>query len=74
MEPATLPQHIASVCVKAARDFGLVLSGIDLRETSEGEYYCFEVNGFPGFDYYERRTGQPISAALAEHLSSSTFL
>jgi len=72
MEPATLPQQVASVCVKAAREFGLLLSGIDLRETSEGEYYCFEVNGFPGFDYYELRTRQPISAALAELLSQGT--
>ena len=44
---------------------GLVLSGIDLRRTPAGDYYCFEVNPSPGFIFYERATGQPISEAVA---------
>lgn len=74
MEPTTLPQRIASVCVQAAKECGLLFSGIDLRETPEGDYYCFEVNGFPGFDYYEKRTGQLISAALSELLARDASL
>jgi glutathione synthase/RimK-type ligase-like ATP-grasp enzyme len=46
----------------------LLFTGIDLKLTPDGEYYCFEVNPSPGFVYYERYTGQPISAALADLL------
>ena len=38
----------------------------------DGEYVCFEVNPCPGFIYYERHTGQPISAALADLLNGTT--
>jgi glutathione synthase/RimK-type ligase-like ATP-grasp enzyme len=44
------------------------MTGVDLRETPEGEYYCFEVNPSPGFIYYEKNSRQPISAALADLL------
>jgi glutathione synthase/RimK-type ligase-like ATP-grasp enzyme len=46
----------------------LVLTGIDLKRTPEGAYYCFEANPSPGFLYYEQHSGQPISLALAELL------
>jgi glutathione synthase/RimK-type ligase-like ATP-grasp enzyme len=68
MEPAILPPAIAESCLRAARQLGLLLTGIDLKETPDGEYYCFEVNPSPGFLYYEQHTGQPISTALADLL------
>jgi hypothetical protein len=68
MEPATLPAAVAESCVRLARQLDLLLAGIDLKETPEGDYYCFEVNPSPGFLYYESHTGQPISTALAELL------
>ena len=68
MEPAILPPHIAEACLRLARRLDLLLAGIDLKETPDGDYYCFEVNPSPGFIYYERYTGQPISAALADLL------
>jgi len=34
----------------------------------DGEWYCFEINPSPGFIYYERHSGLPISAALADLL------
>ena len=68
MEPATLPPAIAESCLRLARELDLVLTGIDLKETPDGKYYCFEVNPCPGFLYYERQTRQPISAALADVL------
>ena len=55
----------------ARTTFDLLFAGIDLKETPEGEFYCFEVNPCPGFLYYERHTGQPISTALAELLHHS---
>ncbi len=68
MEEATLPSAIAAACLKLARRLDLPLAGIDLKETPDGEYYCFEVNPSPGFIYYELNSGQPISLALANIL------
>jgi glutathione synthase/RimK-type ligase-like ATP-grasp enzyme len=68
MEPASLPPQIAEACLRLARRLDLLLAGIDLKETPDGDYYCFEVNPSPGFLYYERHTGQPISTALANLL------
>lgn len=68
MEPAELPPAVAEACRRLARQLGLRLAGIDLKETPEGDYYCFEVNPCPGFLYYEKHTGQPISLALASLL------
>jgi glutathione synthase/RimK-type ligase-like ATP-grasp enzyme len=59
---------VESACRRIAHELGLLHAGIDLRETPDGEWYCFEVNPCPGFLYYERQTGQPISTALAELL------
>jgi glutathione synthase/RimK-type ligase-like ATP-grasp enzyme len=63
-----LPPEVASACVQLARSVGLMVSGIDLRRTSDGQYYCFEINPSPGFLFYERATGQPISEAVAKLL------
>jgi glutathione synthase/RimK-type ligase-like ATP-grasp enzyme len=71
LEPTTLPASVETACVRLARAFDLLFAGIDLKETPEGEFYCFEVNPCPGFLYYERHTGQPISTALAELLYGS---
>lgn len=70
MTPIRLPDEIAEACLRAARAFDLVLAGIDLKRTPEGEWFCFEVNPCPGFLYYERHSGQPISAALADLLAA----
>lgn len=63
-----IPDDVAAACTGMASTLGLVLSGIDLRRTPNGEYYCFEVNPSPGFLFYERSTGQPISEAVAHLL------
>jgi glutathione synthase/RimK-type ligase-like ATP-grasp enzyme len=69
VEAATLPLEVADECIRLTRRFGLLFSGIDLRLTPDGGYYCFEVNTSPGFAFYETRTGQRISNALAALLS-----
>jgi len=68
MEPATLPPTVAESCLRLARQLDLSMTGIDLKETPGGDYYCFEVNPSPGFLYYEKYGGQPISTALADLL------
>ena len=72
MTPVTLPAAVEAACLRAARDLDLLFAGIDLKETPDGEYVCFEVNPCPGFIYYERHTGQQISTALADLLNGTT--
>jgi len=52
--------------VALTRRLGLLVSGIDLRITASGEWYCFEVNPSPGFTFYEDAAGQPIGDAIAD--------
>jgi hypothetical protein len=68
MEATTVPEPVETACLRLARRLDLLLAGIDLKETPDGDYYCFEVNPAPAFLYYEQHTRQPISAALAELL------
>ena len=69
MENVTLPPEIRHSCISVAANLDLLFAGIDLKVTPRGEWFCFEVNPCPGFLYYERHSGQPISSALAQLLS-----
>lgn len=71
LEPFVLPDGLDDLCRRVAASLGLVLAGIDLRLTPEGKAYCFEVNPSPAFQWYEDRTGQPISRAIADLLRSA---
>jgi hypothetical protein len=68
MEPTSLPPPIEASCLRLARQLDLLMTGIDLKLTPDGDYYCFEVNPSPGFLFYEKYSGQPISMALADLL------
>jgi RimK-like ATP-grasp domain len=68
MTAMTLPPAVAESCLQLARLTGLLFSGIDFKQTPDGDYYCFEINPCPGFLYYEHYTRQPISTALADLL------
>ena len=72
LEPTAVPDDVAESCLRLARELDLLLAGIDLKETPDGDYYCFEVNPSPGFLYYEQQARQPISAALADLLQNGT--
>ncbi len=69
LKAIVLPDDIAKRCIALTKGLGLALSGIDLRRTPGGDYYCFEVNPSPAFSYYELNTGQPISASIAAYLN-----
>jgi glutathione synthase/RimK-type ligase-like ATP-grasp enzyme len=71
MRPMKLPAAVVDACLRAARSLDLLFAGIDLKETPDGDYICFEVNPCPGFTYYERHTGQQISTALADLLNGT---
>lgn len=68
MRAVELPADIAERCLRLADGLGMVMSGIDLRRSPEGEYYCFEVNPTPGFTFYQNYTGQRIGDALVDLL------
>ena len=69
MSPVELPADIAAVCVRLTAQLGLWMSGIDLKRTPEGDWYCFEVNPSPAYSYYEELAGQPIADTLARMLA-----
>jgi glutathione synthase/RimK-type ligase-like ATP-grasp enzyme len=71
VRPVELPGDVAARCVALGRQLGLEVAGIDLRRTPDGRYVCFEVNPSPGFLFYERAAGQPISAAVARLLAGA---
>jgi glutathione synthase/RimK-type ligase-like ATP-grasp enzyme len=68
MEPTQLPLSIAERCLTMAKGLGLLVAGIDLRLTPQGEWYCFEVNTSPAFSWFQSHTDQPIADAIARLL------
>ncbi|MCC6140666.1 MAG: hypothetical protein IT389_08625 [Nitrospira sp.] len=68
MRAVELEQNVQTRCLDLAKGLGLSLSGIDLRRTPAGAYYCFEVNTSPGFTFFENYTGQRIGDAVADLL------
>ena len=71
MRPAALPDDVANSCVVLTASLGLVMSGIDLKRTPDGAWYCFEVNPSPAYSFFEVLGGQPIAAALIDCLAAS---
>lgn len=69
MVPAELSPDSESNCIGLAKEFGLAMAGIDLKETPSGEYYCFEVNTSPAFPFYESLAQPVIADALAAFLA-----
>jgi len=72
MRAVELPPAIHARCLDLVGGIGLSLSGIDLRRTPDGSYYCFEVNTSPAFTLFENHTGQRIGDALADLLLTGT--
>lgn len=72
MRPTELPQEVARACVDLTADLELVISGIDLKRTPEGAWYCFEVNPSPAYSFFQALGGQAISNALVSFLAAGT--
>lgn len=69
-----LPAEIKAELIRISRSLGLVFSGIDLRRTKSGEYFCFEVNPTPGFSYFDTRGSYPIANAVVDLLTGKTHV
>lgn len=72
--PTTLPPEIEAACRRLAVRLDLPLCGIDLRETPQRRYVCFEVNPSPAYSCYQEQTGQAISHAIAQWLETGHCL
>jgi glutathione synthase/RimK-type ligase-like ATP-grasp enzyme len=68
LEAARLPSEIADRCRVLSQSLNLPFAGIDLRHDDNDAWHCFEVNPSPAFTFFERATGQPLTAALARFL------
>lgn len=71
-EDCRLPAEIEMCCKTLSASLGLYVSGIDLRCTPEGKWYCFEVNPSPGYTFFQNAADQPIDAAIAGLLAQPT--
>jgi RimK-like ATP-grasp domain len=69
---AVIPDEVAQRCTEASREMGLAVSGVDLRRTADGEWYCFEINPSPAFTFYQSATGQRIDEAMARLLGNGS--
>ncbi|MEX1367993.1 MAG: RimK domain-containing protein ATP-grasp [Nannocystaceae bacterium] len=65
-----LPSAIEEACVRVSQGLELPVAGVDLRETPDGRWVCFEVNPSPGFTWYQRATGLPIAEAICDLLEA----
>jgi hypothetical protein len=67
-KPYALTIDLRRKCLHLARLCGLDFAGIDLIISPDG-VCCLEVNPSPGYAYYQKATGQPISDSLAAYLA-----
>ena len=68
--PCSLPRKLEELCVKATELDNLALSGFDFKVTSDGIWYCLEMNPVPTFIPYELSTQQPIGEAVINYLTT----
>lgn len=64
-ECVRLPRPYARVAVRAAKEMGLEVAGVDLLETRPGPL-LLEVNSSPGLEGIERCTGANVAAAIVK--------
>jgi hypothetical protein len=70
VSPCLLPDEWVHRCVTLAQATGLSLAGIDLRITSSGEWFCFEVNPSPAFTFFGEQHSSRVADAVAKELSA----
>lgn len=66
---ADLRPEIAERCVTLAKKLGLVVAGLDLIVTPDGDWHCLEVNPNPAFSVFELGEAQDIAQRVAALLA-----
>ena len=69
LRPTDLPDDVAAACVALTRSLGLEFSAVDLKRDRDGVWHGLDVDPAPDYAAFETSAGQPIAAALVEHLS-----
>jgi glutathione synthase/RimK-type ligase-like ATP-grasp enzyme len=69
VEPTHLPPALAAALHRLVAALGLAYAAIDLRRDRDGRWFFLEVNPSGQWLFIERRTGQPITAAVARLLA-----
>lgn len=67
-EAAELPPEVIRKCITFTEQLGLVLGGLDFKETAQGRLVALELNPYPQFTFYESLSGQPITQAIVNYL------
>lgn len=63
-----LPPQAERAALAAARRWGMDFAAVDLMCDGDGAWFLLECNSAPFFVEFERRTGVPVSGALADLL------
>ena len=66
MGPVSLPEHVAEMCRAVTKALELLVAGLDLIRTLDGEWYFLEANPSPAFTFYPDRA--EVAAAIARVL------
>lgn len=69
-----VPEHIAESCAAFCERAQLRFAGFDFKVDADGRWVALECNPMPGFDFYDRRQGGRIAAALVAALSEGQDL
>ena len=64
----TLPPEIEARCIALVEMLGLRYGAVDLIRDRDGQYWFLEINPNGQWAWIERRTGQPIAAAIVDSL------
>ncbi len=68
---SALAPEVVERCIRFTHEQGLVMGGIDLRQTPEGRIYAFELNPYPLFTHHETveqpRVTERVVAYLLKH-------
>ena len=68
VEAAELDPAVVGRCIAFTRCLGLVASGMDFKQQAGGRLVALELNPYPQFTFYDRRSGQPITRAVVDYL------
>ncbi len=68
VEAGNLPPEIVDRCIAFTHSLGLAASGMDFKQQASGRLVALELNPYPQFTFYDRRSGQPITRAVVDYL------
>jgi glutathione synthase/RimK-type ligase-like ATP-grasp enzyme len=68
VEAGQLDSAVVQRCITFTHSLGLVASGVDFKQQAGGRLVALELNPYPQFTFYDRRSGQPITKAVVDYL------